>query len=55
MTDGIKIRQIVEGMNIGGGHDYAAGGTFKAPSNQNLDTQTCLNQVFTWLENNHAT
>lgn len=44
----VNVREIVEKMGIGGGHDRAAGSTLtNTPS-----AEDCLHKVFSWLEPN---
>lgn len=46
----VKVREIVEGMHIGGGHDYAAGGTFRTKNNTPREPLECFDEVVAWLE-----
>lgn len=43
----VSVRDIMERMKIGGGHDRAAGGTFK-----NSDVDGSLDQIISWLNTN---
>lgn len=43
-----NVRLILEGMGIGGGHNRAAGGTFKNFSGK-LTSQKCLEQILFWM------
>jgi len=47
----ISVRLIVENMGIGGGHDRAAGGTFKSADGSKVNPQDSLNQLLMWIEN----
>ncbi|MEO5635011.1 MAG: DHH family phosphoesterase [Candidatus Paceibacterota bacterium] len=48
VTENVNVRKILERMELGGGHDRAAGGIFK----DEPDPKKCIERVFTWLENN---
>ncbi len=47
----VNVREIAERMGIGGGHDRAAGGTFKE-ENRVLEPEECLGKVLEWIKNN---
>jgi len=44
----VSVRDLMERMKIGGGHDRAAGGTFK----NEKDVKNCINKVVEWTKNN---
>ncbi len=48
-SDGINVRQVVEGMGIGGGHDLAAGGMFRADSHEMVMPERCMQTFKDWL------
>lgn len=43
----VMVRDIVEKMKIGGGHDRAAGGTFKQ-----ADPKICVEKILNWMKEN---
>lgn len=47
----VNVREMAERMGIGGGHDRAAGGTFKEKG-KILDSKECLNKVLDWINKN---
>lgn len=47
----VNVRQLAEKMQIGGGHDRAAGGTFRQEGKV-LEPKECLEKVLEWLEQN---
>ena len=47
----VNVRDLAERMGIGGGHDRAAGGTFKEKGKV-LDSKECLDKVFDWINKN---
>ncbi len=47
----VNVRELAEQMRIGGGHDRAAGGTFKEESKA-LDPKECLSRVLDWVKQN---
>lgn len=47
LPNSVNVRDIVEKMGIGGGHDRAAGGEF-----DNENVEECMEQLFTWIKNN---
>ncbi|MEX2032937.1 MAG: DHH family phosphoesterase [Candidatus Colwellbacteria bacterium] len=51
LPEGVNVREIAEQMEIGGGHDRAAGGTFRE-ENKVLDAKECLEKVLEWLKDN---
>jgi len=52
LPNGVSCRDVMEKMKIGGGHDRAAGGTFKTSSGKKLKVSDCLNQVLDWIKAN---
>jgi bifunctional oligoribonuclease and PAP phosphatase NrnA len=48
----VNVREVSERMQIGGGHDRAAGGTFKPTGDKKLDVQECLEKLEDWMKNN---
>lgn len=48
--EGTNVRKILEGLKIGGGHDLAAGGTFRSEDEKELMTEECLARFIKWLE-----
>lgn len=51
LPESVNVREIAERMGIGGGHDRAAGGTFREEGRP-LDPEECLNKVLKWLSGN---
>lgn len=51
-SEGVNVRKIVEGMNVGGGHNLAAGGKFKI-TDPSLDSADYLSKVVDYLKLNH--
>ncbi|MDP2650621.1 MAG: DHH family phosphoesterase [bacterium] len=51
LPESVNVREIAERMGIGGGHDRAAGGTFRE-GGKTLDARECLERVLDWLEQN---
>ena len=51
----VNVRDMMEKMQLGGGHDRAAGGTFK-PSNpgERVKVEDCIAKVVKWMEKNQA-
>ena len=47
-----NARELMEQLSLGGGHDRAAGGTFKAAPGQMLESEACLKQIEEWLTSN---
>lgn len=47
----VNVREVAERMGIGGGHDLAAGGTFREEGRP-LDPEECLEKVLEWLKEN---
>lgn len=47
----VNVREVAERMGIGGGHDLAAGGTFREEGRP-LDSEECLEKVLEWLKEN---
>ena len=47
----VNIRDLMERMQIGGGHDRASGGTF-VQMGQPLDVYPCIDQTLAWLKAN---
>lgn len=47
LPNSVNVRQLMELMQIGGGHDRAAGGRLKF-----ADPKICLEKVFEWMRNN---
>jgi nanoRNase/pAp phosphatase (c-di-AMP/oligoRNAs hydrolase) len=47
LPNSVNVRNIVEQMGIGGGHDRAAGGEF-----DNQDVKKCMKQMFKWIREN---
>lgn len=54
LPSGVNVRRIVATLNVGGGHDLAAGGSFPIDSNHNHPIKTRLQDILTWLKNNSA-
>ena len=50
LPDSVNVREIVERMEIGGGVNLSAGGTFKAESDQEQQPAECLSQAIDWLK-----
>ncbi len=50
----VNVREIAEQMGIGGGHDRAAGGTFREEGKV-LETEECLEKIITWIRANEPT
>lgn len=49
----VNVRSIVEKMNIGGGHDRAAGGVFKSDHwGEELDLNFAIEHLIDWIANN---
>ncbi len=48
----VNAREIMERGGLGGGHDRAAGGTFRAEAGQTLEPEACLKKIEEWLEKN---
>ena len=47
LPESVKVRDIVEKMGIGGGHDRAAGGTFKLSN-----PKECIDKILNWMKEN---
>lgn len=47
----VNVRELVEQMGIGGGHDRAAGGSFRE-SGKILAAEECLEKVLVWMGEN---
>ena len=47
----MNVREVAEQMGIGGGHDRAAGGTFRE-GGKVLDSKECLDKILDWLNEN---
>lgn len=47
-----NVRELMERSGLGGGHDRAAGGTFKSVGGEMLEPADCLKKIETWLQNN---
>lgn len=47
----VNVREIAERMGIGGGHDRAAGGTFRE-ADKALDAKECLTKTLDWINEN---
>ena len=47
----VNVRDIVERMQIGGGHDRAAAGIFKREGDS-PDPHACIEKILEWLKNN---
>ena len=47
----VNVRELAERMGIGGGHDRAAGGTFRE-SGKILEAEECLEKVLVWMKEN---
>lgn len=47
----VNVRELAERMGIGGGHDRAAGGTFRE-AGKILEPEECLNKILEWLRQN---
>lgn len=50
----VNVRDILERMSLGSGHDMAAGGIFKR-ENDSLDPKVCIEQIINWMKNNKPT
>jgi nanoRNase/pAp phosphatase (c-di-AMP/oligoRNAs hydrolase) len=48
----VNVREFMEKMGIGGGHDRASGGTFRHTGSQPLDVAPCIEETLTWIKNN---
>ena len=48
----VNVRYIVEQMKVGGGHDRAAGGTFKPTGPEKVKPLDCYKQIRDWLIKN---
>ncbi len=48
----VNVRHIVEQMKVGGGHDRAAGSTFKSTSSGKAKPLDCYEQIKNWLIKN---
>lgn len=49
----VNVRELVERMGIGGGHDRAAGGTFKVGEDgKPREVDECLEEVLEWMREN---
>ena len=51
LPESVNVREIAERMGIGGGHDRAAGGTFREEGKV-LEAKECLERVLAWLGEN---
>lgn len=47
----VNVRDLMERMRIGGGHDRASGGTFRK-NGQDLDVDTCIEKILDWIKSN---
>ena len=47
----VNVRDIVERMSIGGGHDRAAAGIFKKDDDPK-EPRVCIEKIIEWMENN---
>ncbi|MEK9200888.1 MAG: DHH family phosphoesterase [Patescibacteria group bacterium] len=54
LPNSVNCRSVLERMKLGGGHDRAAGGTFKAAEGEVLDPKECLTKVVEWLKQNEV-
>ncbi len=53
LPQSVNVRSIVEKINIGGGHDRAAGGTFKSDLwGDELDLDFVIKYIIDWIANN---
>ena len=52
LPNGVSVRDIVEKMGIGGGHDRAAGSTFKKKDTDTVKVKDCMKQVMEWMKKN---
>ena len=48
----VNVRDVSERMELGGGHDRAAGGTFKRGEQGELSVGECMDSVINWLRSN---
>ena len=48
----VNVREIVEKLQIGGGHDRAAGSTFKPTGSEKVKPLDCYKQIKNWLTKN---
>lgn len=47
----VSVRDMMERMKLGGGHDRAAGGTFKKVGGD-VSAKDCVEKVLSWINNN---
>lgn len=47
----VSVRDMMERMKLGGGHDRAAGGTFKKVGDD-VNVKDCVGKVLSWIKNN---
>ncbi len=51
LPGGVNVRDLLERMSLGGGHDRAAGGIFKKDTDSK-DPKMCVEQIVEWMKNN---
>jgi len=51
LPNSVNVRDVMEKMGIGGGHDRAAGGTFKKEK-EVIEAANCLNMIIKWMKKN---
>jgi phosphoesterase RecJ-like protein len=51
LPESVNVRELLERMELGGGHDRAAGGIFKKDTDPK-DPKICVQQIIEWLKNN---
>lgn len=54
LTGGVNVRKIMEKMNVGGGHDLAAGGTYKSEGAEEIGLSEVKERFQKWLEENSS-
>ncbi len=47
----VNVRDLLERMSLGSGHDRSAGGIFKA-ENDSKDPKVCIEKIIEWMKNN---
>jgi len=52
LPSSVNVRLLMEQMQIGGGHDRAAGGTFLSNGQAILQPNECLEKLFKWMKEN---